>query len=100
MRAVDSFTNTFAAAGTGPTWNVTGGRYSLGAHSASWGGGSLNLAQLLPDGSTYFTLTPLNGDSALAADGIVYYDLPPATVHLVLATTTAAQCSLTRVPLE
>lgn len=100
MRATESFKKTFDAAGNGPSWSVNGGRYSLGAHSASWGGGSLNLAQLLPDGTTFFTLLPLNGDSALGADGVVYYDLPPGTVRLVLATTTAAQASLTRVPLE
>lgn len=100
MRATESFSHTFAAAGVFGPLLVTGGRYLLQAHSASWGGGSLDVQVLGPDGSTYVSVSPLYGASHLTADGAIYYDLPPGTYQFDLATTTAANVNLARVPLE
>lgn len=106
MRAAESYNLQNVDAATYGPIILTGGRYQLSAH-ATWGGGSLKLEQLLPDNTTYFALfgspssaTPNTFVASLAADGVLYFDLPPGTYELVYATGTALYASLARVPLE
>lgn len=101
MRAPESFTTVFAAAGTkaiadAQGQSLRGGVYQLAAHSAAWGGGNAQLQQLGPDGATY-----LNVGSQITADGVqgpLY--LPPGVYQWVLTTTTAASLQVNRVPME
>lgn len=95
MRAGEAFSNTFAAAGSSSAFALLGGKYQLAGHSAAWGGGSLKVDQLMPDGATWVA-TALT----LAADGTSTTDLPPGQYRFTLATTTAANAVLTRVPEE
>ena len=106
MRAQESYQQANVAAGTCGPIILEGGRYQLSAH-ATWGGGNLKLQQLLPDGSTYFSLfgqpstaTPTTWVGTLTADGVLYFDLPPGTYQVVVTTATASYFNLTRVPLE
>ena len=107
MRAQESYNQKDVAAGTYGPILLDGGRYRLSAKS-TWGGGNLVLQQLLPDGSTFFTLfgrpsdaTPTTWVGSLLADGVVdFLDLPPGTYQVVITTAIANYFSLTRVPLE
>lgn len=99
MRAPDGSQNTFAAAGSTSPFQLEGGMYCLGAHSAAWGGGSLDLQMLLQDGS-WVTMTPMFGATHLTADGSIYYGCPTGQFRFTLTTTTAAVVSLYRVPGE
>lgn len=96
MRAGEALVNTFSAAGSTAAIYLDGGVYCLAAHSASWGGGNVTVDMLLPDGTTWFKSTVL----VLSADGYVIGDLPPGQYRLTLATTTAANVAVTRVPRE
>lgn len=99
MRAADGILNTFAAAGSTSGAVLQGGQYGLAAHSAAWGGGSLDVQMLLQDGS-WVTVTPMYGATHLTADGMIYYGLPMGQYRLTLTTTTAAVAALIRVPGE
>jgi hypothetical protein len=77
---------------TPSAFTLLGGKYMLAAN-ATWGGGSLTLSVLMPDGTTYVTAA-----TALSADGVVVANLPPGTYELIIATATAVQGSLIRVP--
>lgn len=87
----DGFKVTDASADVGP-YTVLGGRYALMA-SATWGGGTVTLQALMPDGSTYINIA-----SPLTADGAQLVDLPPGSYKLDIVTATAVQASLVRVP--
>lgn len=78
---------------TPAAFTLLGGKYMLAAH-ATWGGGSLTVEALMPDGTTYIAVT--NG--ALTADGSLTLDLPPGTYELVIATATGVEGALTKVP--
>lgn len=99
MRAPDGSQNTFAAAGNSTAFLLEGGMYALGAHSAAWGGGSLDLQMQLQDGS-WVTMTPMFGTAHLTADGTIYYGCPMGQFRFTLTTTTAAVVALYRVPGE
>lgn len=60
-----------------------GGRGMLSA-VATWGGGSVTLQYLGPDGSTWLT-----GATALTANGLVTFELPPGRIRIAIATATA-----------
>jgi hypothetical protein len=74
-------------------FTLLGGRYLLAAN-ATWGGGSLTLKILMPDSSTYVAVT----SGALTADGTLELGLPSGTYELAIATATAVQGSLSRIP--
>lgn len=87
----DGFTFTGISADVGP-YTVLGGRYAM-AVSATWGGGSATLQVLLPDAATYLTVL-----TAFTADGSALVDLPPGKYKIAVATATALQGFLIRVP--
>ena len=94
MRAPEGFLFSNQAAGTLATMQVTGGYYQRSAH-ATWGGGNVALQQLLPDGATWLAL-----GSALSADGVDYFYLPPGQYRFVITTSSAVYVALARVPFE
>lgn len=75
-------------------FSVLGGRYGVGV-TATFGGGSITLKVLMPDGSSYVTcLTPFT------AEGVAIVDLPPGVYKFVIATATAVQGFLVPLPVR
>ena len=68
---------------TPTSFTLRGGNYGVTAH-ATWGGGSVTLQRLSPDGSTYVTVM-----TAFSADGYANANLPSGTYRLLVATATA-----------
>lgn len=64
-------------------FTLRGGNYGVTVH-ATFGGGSVTLQRLSPDGSTYVTVM-----TAFAADGYANANLPSGTYQLLVATATA-----------
>lgn len=100
----ESFQLANKAAGSYPFTLQLGGQYQLAAH-ATWSAGSLTLQQLMPDGVSYVSLfgmpsnaTPNTYVATLAADGVLYYTLPPGSYQLVFATGSALSAAVTSVP--
>jgi hypothetical protein len=62
---------------------LRGGNYGVTA-KATWGGGSVTLQRLSPDGSTYVTAM-----TAFSADGYGNANLPGGAYRLLVATATA-----------
>lgn len=94
MRAPESvaFKNISA---TPAAFTLSGGVYVLDA-VATWGGGSLTLQRLGPDGSTL-----LDAATALTANGTSgAIALPPGSYRLTIATATAVYVTVVRVPGE
>jgi hypothetical protein len=95
---------TFSDFATDQAFTLTlGGRY-LWSAKATWGGGSLALQALGPDGSTYLDVYALESGTAektatLTADGAALIDLAPGSYRLHPATATAISASIVRVPL-
>jgi hypothetical protein len=77
---VFSFSN---IAATPASFVLRGGNYGLTV-SATFGGGSVTLQRLSPDGSTYVTVI-----TALTAAGYASANLPNGTYRLLIATATA-----------
>ena len=77
---VFSFAN---IAATPASFVLRGGNYGLTV-SAIFGGGSVTLQRLSPDGSTYVTVI-----TALTAAGYASANLPNGTYRLLIATATA-----------
>ena len=67
---------------------LRGGNYGLTCH-ATWGGGSVALQRLSPDGSTYVTVL-----TALTADGYGNANLPSGTYQLLVTTATGVNCDV------
>lgn len=80
-------------AATTAAFTLKGGRYGLAA-IATWGGGSVILETLGPDGSTY-----LSTGTTFSANGYATVDLPPGTYQVVIATATAVYFSASSVPI-
>ena len=68
------------ASATGSPVAVQGGYYSFAA-VGTWGGSTLSLQLLGPDGTTYIDL---GGSADLTANGAAYVSLPSGTVKAVL----------------
>lgn len=106
MRAQESFSGSNVAAGTYGPYPVTGGKYRFSI--VCTGTPSATVEQLMPDGSTYVALfgrpntaTPGTFIGALVTSGsFIDVDIPPGTVEVVIATSTANYFSLSRLPLE
>ena len=75
-----SFTNISA---TTAAFTLPAGNYGVTA-KATWGGGSVTLQKLSPDGSTYVTAL-----TAFSADGYATVLLPSGTYKFAVATATA-----------
>jgi hypothetical protein len=93
MRAQDGYLASNISATTGQ-FPLAGGRYALMA-SATWGGGSVTLDILGPDGTAWLVAA-----TALIANGTALVDLPTGTYRFAVATATAVYASITRVPGE
>lgn len=70
-----------SATGTPTTW--AGGRGVFCA-VGTFGGGSVTLQYLGPDGSTWLTAA-----TALTANGLIAFELPPGQIRAAVATATA-----------
>lgn len=86
-----SFSN--ISASTAP-FALRGGKYGV-ATLATFGGGSVKLQALGPDGSTYLSLS--SASDFTAAGGAVV-DLPPGQYRFTIATATAVYASVCRIP--
>jgi hypothetical protein len=75
-------------------FGLSGGRYQV-AVVATFGGGSVQLQSLGPDGSTF-----LPAHTALTANGFATLDLPPGTYRIATATATAVFASVIPVPVR
>lgn len=71
---------------------LKGGRYGFAA-VASWGGGSVELDILGPDGTTWLATAV-----AFSADGYKTIDVPPGQYRITVDTATGIYISLTNVP--
>ena len=72
------------ASATGSPAQWRGGRGVLTA-VATWGGGSITLQYMGPDGTTWLPV-----GSALTANGMASFELPPGLIRAAVATATAA----------
>lgn len=61
-----------------------GGGRGVFCATATWGGGSVTLQYLGPDGSTWLTAA-----TALTANGLIAFELPPGQIRAAVATATA-----------
>ncbi len=80
------------ASATGAAVQWPGGR-GLFAAKGTWGGGSVALHFLLPDGVTFALAV-----TALSADGGIIFELPPCQIKAVVATATAVYATAARIP--
>lgn len=94
--AVKDFKNgiSFTGGGNGDAvaFSVLGGRYALGAH-ATWGGGTLDLKCLMPDGTTFVACA-----TQMTGDGFQLLDLPAGVYQVAIATATGVQGFVLPVP--
>lgn len=74
--------NNASATGAPAQWR--GGRGVFTA-VATWGGGNIALQYMGPDGSTWLTV-----GTALAANGLSTFELPPGLIRAAVVTATAA----------
>ena len=80
-----SFSNISA---TTASFTLRGGNYGVTCH-ATFGGGSIVLQRLSPDGSSY-----VNVITALTADGYANNNLPSGTYRLAITTATGVYCDI------
>lgn len=71
------------ASATGTAYEWGGGR-GIFCATATWGGGSVTLQYLGPDESTWLTAA-----TALTANGLIAFELPPGRIRAAVATATA-----------
>ena len=69
-----------SATGAAAQWSGGRGVFSV---AATFGGGSVTLQYLGPDGSTWLT-----GATALTAAGLVAFELPPGQIRAAVVTAT------------
>lgn len=90
-----------------PVTITLGGRYRMSV-SATFGGGSVKLQQLSPDGSTFVDLeAPFNNAGTevdlvvgtFSANGSKEFVLSPGTYQVTIATATAVYVAIARAPL-
>lgn len=111
MRATDGYSAANISATTA-AFTLAGGRYAASV-VATFGGGTVNLQMLGPDGSTYIDLKQafdkpdaVGGTEedlvigTFAAAGLKVFDLPSGSYRLTIATASAVYASIARVPLE
>lgn len=79
---------------TPPSFTLLGGKYGVGA-IATFGGGSVKLQRLGPDGTTYYSVA---STTDFAAAGYAAIDLPPGTYRFLIATATAVYAEVTAIP--
>ena len=72
---------------------ASGGTYGIAA-IATWGGGSVDLQILGPDGATYLSVL----DTVFVANGVKLVQLPVGTYKFVVTTATAVYVSIGGTP--
>lgn len=87
----------FTSASPGP-FKLKGGRYLFGV-TATFGGGSVALQALLPDGATFATVPDIAGNAvSLTAAGWKTADLAPGQYKIAIVTATAVLASASSIP--
>lgn len=87
----------FSSAAIGPV-TIYGNRY-LFSVTATFGGGSVALQGLLPDGSTYATVPDVAGNAvSLTVAGWKLVDLAPGQYKILITTATSVLATLASVP--
>ena len=87
----------FTSALPGP-FTLKGGRY-LFSVTATFGGGSVALQGLLPDGTTFATVPDVAGNAvSLTAAGWKTVDLTPGQYKITIVTATSVLANATSVP--
>lgn len=81
-------------AATTSAFVLNGGKYTF-AVAATFGGGSVGIETLGPNGSSWLSV----GTPPVAA-GVTTYDLPPGQYRVVIVTATAVYVTIVRVPGE
>lgn len=95
MRSQESFSYSSLGNANSDNFKLQGGAYAMDA-IASWGGGSITLQRLGPDGATFITAA-----TALTADGTTgSIALPPGTYRVLATTAAAIWVSVARIPGE
>lgn len=80
-----------SATSAGKGWPGGKGCFAV---KATFGGGSVALQFLGPDGTTW--ITPASG--SLTADGAITFELPPCLIRALVTTATAVYARADRVP--
>ena len=80
--SVENFAFKNVSTTQGP-FTLRGGNYGMTVH-ATFGGGSVTLQRLSPDGSTFVTVL-----TAFSADGYASANLPSGTYQIAITTATA-----------
>lgn len=81
------------AADTLETFKLDGGTYAIEALAATWGGGSVDLHKLGPDGATYYSVL----GTLLTQNEMQVGELPIGTYKFVITTTNGLSLSITRI---
>lgn len=97
MRATDTL-KTQNASVTTAGQTLYGGKYAM-VIIATYGGGTVKLQYLGPDGTTWLDVGTSTTFTAAPA-GIITVDLPPGQYRLNIATSTGVYVTLCRVPVE
>ncbi len=94
MRSLDgkSFANISSATGQ---FYLDGGTYGAVYLAGTWGGGTVTLQILGPDGTTWVSVT-----AAWTANGTALVELPPGNYQFAVTTATGVYVSLSRIPGE
>jgi hypothetical protein len=77
---------------TPASFKLNGGSYGL-TMLATWGGGSIDLKRLGPDGSTYVSVL----SATFTANAFQTVNIPPGTYQLTVTTATAVYADITSV---
>lgn len=80
---------------TDVTFRLLGGKYAVLA-SATWGGGSVDVTALMPDGSTYVSVL----SSVFTVNGAKIVDLPPGSYKIDITTATAVYVAVAPIPIR
>lgn len=81
MSATRSFSLLSNASATGSAVAWPGGRGTFEV-DGTFGGATVTLSKLGPDGSSYISV---GSDGALTAEGVVNFDLPPTSIKAVVS---------------
>ncbi len=93
MNVVENIKHSNISATTA-AFQLRGGKYACAAH-ATWGGGSVKLQRLLPDGSTYLSVASATD---FTANGIANVDLAGGLYKWTVDTASAIYTDITRIP--
>jgi hypothetical protein len=96
MRAIDAANLASNVSASTAAFSLRGGKYGVSV-VATFGGGSVKLQRLGPDGSTYLSVS---SGTDFSANGYATVDLPSGNYRWTIATASAVYAELTRIPGE